>query len=237
MIFSYAPYHEKVEMNHQEIGIRSFFHDCAESPKTGVFPLHWHDCLEIIAVETGWLDVEIDQVTYRVKAEDVAVINPEQLHACVKFCPTATLYCLIVDLNIFRSRYVDTTEERYILPLAKKQLLLPSLVSGNQELRQRIIQCCAVCEAQGPAYQLHAKAITLEILYIFLPNAEKSAPARIWKGANLCPTSGWRKFCGMWMPIMANGLSWMILPNCFTSTSTTYAGFSGSTQAKPCRIT
>lgn len=166
MIFSYAPYHEKVEMNNQEIGIRSFFHDCAESPKTGVFPLHWHDCLEIIAVETGWLDVEIDQVTYRVKAEDVAVINPEQLHACVKFCPTATLYCLIVDLNIFRSRYVDTTEERFILPLAKKQLLLPSLVSGNQELRQRIIQCCAVCEAQSPAYQLHAKAIALEILYI-----------------------------------------------------------------------
>ena len=36
----------------------------------------------------------------------------------------------------------------------------------NQKLRQQIIQCCAVCEAQGPAYQLHAKAITLEILYI-----------------------------------------------------------------------
>lgn len=166
MIFSYAPYHEKVEMNNQEIGIRSFFHDCVESPETGVFPLHWHDCLEIIAVETGWLDVEIDQVTYRVEAGQVAVINPEQLHACEKFNPTTTLYCMIVDINFFRSRYVDAMEERYILPLAKKQILLPSLVSGNQELRRLIIKCCAVCEEQGLAYQIYAKAIILEIMYL-----------------------------------------------------------------------
>lgn len=159
-------YQEKVQMPNKEIGINTFYYECIHSPATGVFPLHWHKCLEVIAVETGWLEIEIERVTYTIVAGQIAVINPSQLHSCPRFDPSTTLYCLMVDMDIFRSRFVESSEEQYIAPLIEGKILLTPNVENHQEINGLVRSCYDIFTQHADAYQLRLKALLFQLLYL-----------------------------------------------------------------------
>lgn len=159
-------YQEKVQMPNKEIGINTFYYECIHSPATGVFPLHWHKCLEVIAVETGWLEIEIERVTYTIVAGHIAVINPSQLHSCSRFDPSTTLYCLMVDMDIFRSRFVESLEEQYIAPLIEGKILLTPNVENHQEINELVRSCYDIFTRHADAYQLRLKALLFQLLYL-----------------------------------------------------------------------
>lgn len=165
MAQNYILYQEKVEMPNKEIGINSFYYDCRNAPTSGVFPLHWHHCLELIAVESGWMEIEVEREKHRIGAGDLCVISPSQLHSCVVFYPNTTLCCLMIDMDVFRSRYVDSLEERYVAPLTESRITLPRHVTGNKTLSQLVCSCCDVFSARGEAYQLHLKSLLFGILH------------------------------------------------------------------------
>lgn len=165
MATQYTLYQEIVQMPNKDIGINGFFYDCVHSPGTGVFPLHWHECLEIISVESGWIEVEIDRKRQLIGSGDIAVINPRQLHSCDRFDPHATLRCLIIDMDVFRSRFVDSSEERFILPLLDGKILFTEKIEGEEGLQEMIRSCVDSFAQRDIAYQLHLKALIFELLY------------------------------------------------------------------------
>lgn len=166
MAKNYILYQENVEMPNKEIGINSFFYDCRNAPTSGIFPLHWHQCLEIIAVKRGWLEIEIERESYRIETDDLAVINPSQLHSCARFDPSAALYCVMIDMNFFRSRYVESVEEKYIAPLLEGEISLPCKVSGNTQLSKLICESFETFSEQSEGYQLRLKALLFQVLFL-----------------------------------------------------------------------
>lgn len=158
-------YQENVEMPNKEIGINIFYYDCINSLATGIFPLHWHRHLEMIAVKTGWLEIEIERNTYKVQTGSIAVVNPSQLHACYRFDPSTTLYCLMADMDIFRSRFVESSEEQYISPLMDGQILFAPVIDESAGINQLIQSCYEIFTQRPEAYQLRVKAILFEMLY------------------------------------------------------------------------
>lgn len=165
MIPNYILYQEKVEMPNKEIGMNVFRYACTNCPPNGVFPLHWHKCIEIIYIAQGWLEIEIEQVTYSFDAGSTAVINPCQLHSCAKFDPKTVLYCLMIDMDIFRSRFVESLEEKFITPLIEGAIALPVVVH-NQHLAAYIEEAYDVFEKQEQAYQLRLKSLLFGIMYL-----------------------------------------------------------------------
>ena len=166
MAHNFILYQEKVEMPTPEIGINTFYYNCINAPSTGVFSLHWHHCMELIAVQSGWLEIEVDRKAWRIEAGDICVINPSQLHCCAVFEPNTTLYCLIINMDLFRSRYLDAVEERYISPLTENLVLFPNRISGNEELNALICRCCDVFSARKEAYPLQLKSLLFGILHL-----------------------------------------------------------------------
>lgn len=166
MAQNYITYQENVKMPNQEIGINTFYYDCVNSPAAGVFPLHWHKCMELIAVRSGWLEVEIERNAYLIEAGSVAVINPQQLHSCTRFDPGTTLYCLIIDMDIFRSRYVESLEEKFIAPLMEGRITLPCQVSGSEDLNSLIRACYENFTGCPEGYQLRLKALLFQMLFL-----------------------------------------------------------------------
>lgn len=158
-------FYQDVKMPNKEIGINVFYYECVHSPALCVFPLHWHTCMELIAVTSGWLDIEIDRQVCRVKAGEIAVINPSQLHACSSFDPSATLYCLMVDMDFFRSRFVESLDEQYVTPLLDGKARLVPHICGDEALNGLIADCCETFQRQQEAYQLRLKAILFQMLY------------------------------------------------------------------------
>ncbi len=166
MARNYILYQEKVEMPSKEFGIKAFHYDCRNAPTSGVFSLHWHHCMELIAVHTGWLEIEVDRQSYRIEAGDVCVVCPSQLHSCTHFDPNSTLTCLIIDMDIYRSHNVDSLEERYVTPLTETSIALPNHIKGNENLRQQICKCCEIFTDQQEGYLLQLKALLFYIFYL-----------------------------------------------------------------------
>ncbi len=158
-------YQEKVKMPKASIGLNCFYYECAYAPGSILFPLHWHEHIELIYIVQGWLDVETEKKKIRYEAGDVAVINPGHLHEGDHFAPDTKLYCLMVDMNLFRSRFVETSEEEFINPLTEGKILFRSKISGDRSLNTLIETCHAIYSGEEEAFQFRLKAIIFELVY------------------------------------------------------------------------
>lgn len=160
-----AFYQEQVKMPKASIGLNCFFFECSDSPETGVFPLHWHDHLEMISVQEGWLEVTIEQTTYRCEKGDIAIVNPCQLHESRKFSRDTKLYCLMLDLDLFRNRFVGETEEAFINPLAEGKILFKPKLSGCDEICELIRKSYRVFAGEELAFQFRLMSLMCELMY------------------------------------------------------------------------
>lgn len=159
-------YQETVKMPDKEIGVRCFYYDCETSVGPSVFPLHWHEHLEILAILTGGMEIAIEGEKRMFCAGDIAVISPGQLHSCYYRFPNTTLYCLMVDMSLFRSRYVETAEERYITPLIEGKVLLHTFVPQDQAVMDIVKQSYTASHEKKKAYQLQLKALMFQLIYL-----------------------------------------------------------------------
>lgn len=159
-------YQEHVHMPNASIGINCFFYDCALAPGKTLFPLHWHEHLEIIAVQEGDLELEIENKKYCYGAGEIAVINPNYLHAGLGFAPDTKLYCLMTDMNLFRSRFVESSEENFINPLVEGKIALQPKISGTEDINVLVRKCYRIFRGQEEAYPLLLKSILFELIYM-----------------------------------------------------------------------
>lgn len=171
-------YQETVQMPDKEIGVRCFYYDCETGVGTTVFPLHWHQHLEILSIQTGGMEISIEGEKRMFSAGDIVVISPEQLHSCYYRFPNTTLYCLMVDMNILRSRYVEAAEERFITPLIEGKLVLQNTVSQDEEMKRLILDAYKASNEKPKAYQLRLKALMFQLIYLLYANhsEENSVP-------------------------------------------------------------
>ena len=158
-------YQERVKMPDETIGVNCFFHDCTYTPVPPLFALHWHEHLEIIAVQEGFLEVEIENKRMSFGPGEIAVVNPNYLHAGPRFAPGTKLYCLMADMNLFRGRYVETTEEKFINPLIEGKIALRPKISGDDDLNELIRKCFRSFKGEELGYQLLLKSYFFELLY------------------------------------------------------------------------
>lgn len=158
-------YQEQVKMPDETIGLNCFFYDCSDACVKELFSLHWHEHIEIILVLEGWLDIEIENEPFRFSAGEIAVINPRCLHVCPNFERTTKLYCLMADMDIFRSRYVDTSDERYINPLVEGKVSFRTKIEDDESLRELIRKCYMIFSKEEKAYQLQVKSCLFALIY------------------------------------------------------------------------
>lgn len=158
-------YQEQVKMPNETIGVNCFFYDCAYAPYVGLFPLHWHECLEIISVQDGYLELEIENKKYHYGAGDIAVINPNYLHSGTQFAPETKLYCLMAEMDLFRSRYVETVEENFINPLIEGKISFRPKISGDEYLNELVRKCYRHFNSAENGFQLMMKSLLFELMY------------------------------------------------------------------------
>lgn len=158
-------YQEHVKMPNESIGVNCFFYDCAAAPYSSLFPLHWHEHFEMIAIYEGELVIDIENKEYVFQKGDIAVVNPNFLHDGTSFAKGTKLYCLMVDMNLFRSRFSEMTEERFITPLINGKISFQSKISGDEALNDLMMKCYRIFTGEEYAYQLLLKSLMFELFY------------------------------------------------------------------------
>lgn len=155
--------HEDVWMPDQDFPVRAFYYEY--NVPGGLFDLHWHEHFELIYVTGGSMDIECEGRMIHLCAGDTIVINPNELHSCPHIDTPLSLYCVIFDVEILKSRFFDKSESKYIQPILQNGILFENELQQNSELGAHIVKVCEELESQGRGYELAIKA---EILYILV---------------------------------------------------------------------
>ena len=98
-------------------------------------PYHWQETAEILWIQTGELNLKIQEKTYIGKARDIFCINPRQLHGMQSQTPDCTYLAFIFPLSWLQFSQMDEAAEMYLNPLieGKAQIItqLPAPVAGQ----------------------------------------------------------------------------------------------------------
>lgn len=150
-------------------------------------PLHWHDDMELLYVKKGNGIVTVDFITYNVKAGDIVVILPGQLHSIEQQRDLSMEYeNIIFQLDMLFPRQEDLCVNQYFLPLLQRQLEIPVYLDKGWESYEAAAACLdqadRLCGTRPPAYELSVKAQLFQFFYVLFshcaPVPQSVAPVK-----------------------------------------------------------
>lgn len=139
-----------------------------------IFGGHWHKQFELLFVRRGTLELCCNGVDYVLRAGDIAVLNPHDIHTAYSGNGILFYHCIIVDPLFLGSDQGDICTQKYVRPFIKGDLrFLNKTVSTPQRAAafEALVRECRRC---APGYELRVKA---ELLRLFV-DLYRSIPAQ-----------------------------------------------------------
>lgn len=99
---------------------------------------HWHDEIELIYIEEGEFNIHISGTTHFAKAGDVYFINSQEIHQITATTLTSIHHAIVFDPKTIRFEWHDITNQKFLNPLIKSTLKLPTSIVRNNKLNKLI---------------------------------------------------------------------------------------------------
>lgn len=147
------------------------------------FPMHWHDEMEIIYVDSGEFEENVDFKDYNVHQGDIVIISPCTLHSFRQHGEERTSFrSLIFDMKIVTGNNTDACAIKYFTPFTENECTLPVIISPEQphyeELKSCLFSLLNVYFEKSGCYELSLKREFFDLFYIlftyFTKREEKS---------------------------------------------------------------
>lgn len=125
---------------------------------------HWHEEFMIFYIEKGTAVIHCNSQTLPVKAGDLVVINPNDIHYVESRCTHLIESSIIIDLTFLLSYKKDICQTKYIAPLLENYIRFENKLENDEELVRQVKNLIEEYEQKKIGYELVIKA---EIYRIF----------------------------------------------------------------------
>ena len=179
-IVEYENYHE--HFHERDSGFPYLTYPCSIPHDFAQVPLHWHDEMELVYVKNGTGTVSVDFIPCKVRAGDIIFICPGQLHFIRQFQQESMKYeNIIFPLSLLNARQMDSAWEKYLSPIANRQVALPVQLcpgmAGYQKISACLDQIDAIRRTFPEAYELFIKGKLFELFFLLYDLRLVSDPA------------------------------------------------------------
>ena len=132
---------------------------------------HWHKEIEIILVNTGEFNLQINSDFYTCKCGDIVIINCEELHYLIaKESVYSEFTSLVFDISQLNSSILDSSSVNFITPIINKKFKLPTIINENSNiynnLKEIFLKIIEVYSHKYYGFELEIKAL----LFSFFAN-------------------------------------------------------------------
>jgi AraC-like DNA-binding protein len=135
---------------------------------------HWHTQVEILYIEEGDFEIEINLETHVMHPGDFALINCEDLHKIAGLQKQTIHSALIFNAEILRSRYADQFENQVVFPYLKKEKSFPSLIHPGDPLYSDLLSIYkkieSICANKESDWYLQCKLLLFQWMNLFEKN-------------------------------------------------------------------
>ena len=136
------------------------------------YPMHWHEEMEVIRVQSGAGHVFIDGKKLDVKQGDIVVVNPYLLHSVSRADDGfMSIESVVFNLRMLESSIADACTVKYLAPLINRTHLCKSLISPDQPhygvFNENMTTLLMSCNDRQEGYELAVKANLMWLFYHF----------------------------------------------------------------------
>jgi len=140
-------------------------------------PSHWHEEMELIVIQKGKGIVRVDLQSRRVKAGDIVIVLPGQLHSIRQYKTELMEYeNIIFKPEILLSVKEDLCNTVFLRPYLEGHEIYPCWIDGNEQYHKEMAECIRrideLCNRKIKGYQLGIKAYLLQFFYILFTSTE-----------------------------------------------------------------
>ncbi len=182
-ILEYENYEEK--KSHGEDSFPYITYPCTIPLDFTSVPTHWHNEYEIIYIKKGVGIISLDLEPHTVKAGDILLIAPGQLHSIEqKASETMEYENIIFGQEIVSNRHNDYCYNKYFHSLIKRTIQLPAIFNEETCPYYAGVAGCIdsadeICKTFPNGYQLAIKSYLFQMFFIIFTNLPKdTAPVK-----------------------------------------------------------
>jgi AraC-like DNA-binding protein len=137
---------------------------CWENTVTS-FPLHWHDCFEVLLVSRGGIPISINDTTFETSAGDIALINSGVIHGYLDSDPGTTIKGFQFDITFFDESFITLRDAIFQNPILGKKTGTEAVCG---QLRQLLYEILHEYTEKTIGYQLAIKSKIYELMFMIL---------------------------------------------------------------------
>lgn len=124
--------------------------------------MHWHNEMEIIYVEHGMCEINLDLERHVIKTGDIILVRPHALHSLKQHEEEhCCLFSWVFDLNMLSYGVTDACYVRYLKPFQDGGFTYPAIISPShemyEELQQTLLGIHKICDEKGPCLELNIR--------------------------------------------------------------------------------
>lgn len=182
-ILEYENYEEK--KTHGEEAFPYITYLCTIPLDFTSVPTHWHNEYEIIYVKKGQGTVSLDLEYYDVKAGDIVLIVPGQLHSIEQKANESMEYeNIIFGADVIASKHNDYCYNNFFSSLTKRTLHYPTIFNPStcayyKDIARCIDNADEICKTFPHGYQLAIKSYLFQMFFVIFTNLPKdNAPTK-----------------------------------------------------------
>lgn len=134
------------------------------------FPMHWHHEFEIIKVNFGILEINIDLKNYIAKAGDIIIISPCMLHSFKQYNNEKMgSNTLMFHMRILGTLITDACSIKYLNPFIYGEYSFNPILSpeteGYQMINDSFNSLLQIYKTKGKFYELKLKSELFQLFY------------------------------------------------------------------------
>ena len=134
-------------------------------------PMHWHEEIEIIYIESGECDIKIDLNTYKAKANSLYILKPLCIHSIKgNLSNPATFYSFVFNMNMLQSALTDGCSIKYIAPILSNEVEFQTLIDSKSKGFDKIIDTFFnifnCFKNKEDCYELEIKSLIYHLFYL-----------------------------------------------------------------------
>ena len=136
------------------------------------YPVHWHEEMEVIRVQSGRGLVFIDGKRLEVKQGDILIVNPYLLHSVARMeNEFMTIESVVFNLRMLESSVADACTVKFLAPLINRTHLCKRMITPDMPyynvFNENMTTLLMACNDRQEGYELAVKANLTWLFYHF----------------------------------------------------------------------
>lgn len=137
------------------------------------FPIHWHKEVEIIYVDNGSCEINLDLQQYQLKKGDIVIVRPYILHSLKQYKKeTGCCFSWVFDLNMLSYGITDACYVKCFKPFMEDKFSYPPVISetanGYEELKEILLGIHKACDEKKEYIELDIKWRLEKLFYTLI---------------------------------------------------------------------